>query len=482
MNVSVPYYDPVLYKIHRRSLPPIPLAPAAPINKLPPELLTEIFLWFSIVANDISRRGESPWTLTHICRLWRELSLKIPSLWSDFSYTKSTKSPLPLFRTQLIRSKREPLSFHVDFSCDALIPVEVLLMDTIDLSVFDLLLAESDRWEDVTLMVPGDALRVFLNMLICVQDDCHLLRAFTLEERSMKRLYNPRPLDMPDSMFATAPGLRTLKMFPFIDIAPPWSQITVFETSRLSVNEESMIIRNAPLLRKLKTHSGRVDRHSTLPEARPFTQTSLVYFVSTFTSNLLNLTLPSLTHFICGSYVPEDEVDALLDFVRRSNPPLRFFSVMLDLEPLSLSDDFIRRLADALHPVQTLVVLKLMLCFSMSEHTFASVFHALQKLPLCFPMLKKISIMAEWGICSLEDILLFIQWLWERIKGGTLPRLKKLTVGCSGLMRMNREDTFSYLEWLRGFRSKGLELILVVNGMVFDWQSYVVGPPSYDTQ
>ncbi len=39
--------------------------------------------------------------------------------------------PLLLFRTQLIRSKREPLSFHVNFACDTLIPAEVLLMDTI---------------------------------------------------------------------------------------------------------------------------------------------------------------------------------------------------------------------------------------------------------------------------------------------------------------------------------------------------------------
>ncbi|KAF7348109.1 F-box domain-containing protein [Mycena sanguinolenta] len=61
----------------------------APHNKLPPELLAEIFLLYSpptVVA--LPPRPDDPLlTLTQICRAWRELALRIPEFWASISVT-----------------------------------------------------------------------------------------------------------------------------------------------------------------------------------------------------------------------------------------------------------------------------------------------------------------------------------------------------------------------------------------------------------
>ncbi|KAF8122643.1 hypothetical protein K438DRAFT_1483234, partial [Mycena galopus ATCC 62051] len=59
----------------------------SPLRRMPPELLQEIFSWTVPLAQD-SRNGaqtsitESPWNLSHVCKLWREVSIGTPSLWS----------------------------------------------------------------------------------------------------------------------------------------------------------------------------------------------------------------------------------------------------------------------------------------------------------------------------------------------------------------------------------------------------------------
>ncbi|KAJ7269538.1 hypothetical protein C8J57DRAFT_1130567, partial [Mycena rebaudengoi] len=55
----------------------------APIRRLPPEIVGEIFLYFAPAspAQHI-RLGSCPWKLGHICRLWRVIALSLGRLWS----------------------------------------------------------------------------------------------------------------------------------------------------------------------------------------------------------------------------------------------------------------------------------------------------------------------------------------------------------------------------------------------------------------
>ncbi|KAK7014334.1 hypothetical protein R3P38DRAFT_3003219 [Favolaschia claudopus] len=62
----------------------------APIRRLPPEILCEIFQWV-VVLHEYTRTVNyweipvAPWPLTHVCRDWREVARGCPRLWSTIN-------------------------------------------------------------------------------------------------------------------------------------------------------------------------------------------------------------------------------------------------------------------------------------------------------------------------------------------------------------------------------------------------------------
>ncbi|KAK0479820.1 hypothetical protein EDD18DRAFT_1040966, partial [Armillaria luteobubalina] len=57
-------------------------------RRLPTELLTEMFVWCSSLYD----RKDSPldpralpWTLSHVCRKWREVAIAAPEIWSGIN-------------------------------------------------------------------------------------------------------------------------------------------------------------------------------------------------------------------------------------------------------------------------------------------------------------------------------------------------------------------------------------------------------------
>ena len=75
----------------------------APINKIPPEILTLIpDFW------DMDGRDQDTITLTHVCRTWREVFVSRPSLWTDFDCLDEEKT-----RTYIECSKFSPISLNL---------------------------------------------------------------------------------------------------------------------------------------------------------------------------------------------------------------------------------------------------------------------------------------------------------------------------------------------------------------------------------
>ncbi|KAF9643191.1 hypothetical protein BDM02DRAFT_3104714, partial [Thelephora ganbajun] len=67
----------------------------APINRIPPEVLTLIpDFW------DRSDRGQDVIALTHVCRAWREIFTSHSSLWTDFDCMDSNKTRVYLERSK----------------------------------------------------------------------------------------------------------------------------------------------------------------------------------------------------------------------------------------------------------------------------------------------------------------------------------------------------------------------------------------------
>ncbi len=83
----------------------------APISRLPPETLAEIFsLLFSADASEYSPYMKGI-RVTHVCHRWREVALSSPHLWNHIIFNKLK---LAGFTEILARAKMSPLHFEAD--------------------------------------------------------------------------------------------------------------------------------------------------------------------------------------------------------------------------------------------------------------------------------------------------------------------------------------------------------------------------------
>jgi len=82
----------------------------APISRLPPETLAEIFSLLSPSADDSEDVPYLEWIrVTHVCHRWREIALSSPYLWNYISFTEMTLAGIPEI---LARAKTSPLHFE----------------------------------------------------------------------------------------------------------------------------------------------------------------------------------------------------------------------------------------------------------------------------------------------------------------------------------------------------------------------------------
>ena len=92
-----------------------------PINRLPPEVLTEVLIHWTDATKDLSPSLDRSWTrIAHVCHYWREAALSSPRLWSNFAL-----GALDWTREMLVRSKLAPLRIAV-FSLHTRLHVESL--------------------------------------------------------------------------------------------------------------------------------------------------------------------------------------------------------------------------------------------------------------------------------------------------------------------------------------------------------------------
>ena len=88
----------------------------APINRIPPEVLTLIpDFW------DGGKKEKATITLTHVCRVWREMFASRSSLWTNFNCADAEKT-----RVYLERSKSSPINLRLDRK-DGLFPHDPFL-------------------------------------------------------------------------------------------------------------------------------------------------------------------------------------------------------------------------------------------------------------------------------------------------------------------------------------------------------------------
>ncbi len=122
--------------------------------------------------------SSTPWTLTHVCRRWRQLALALPHLWTyielDFDGFPQDITPCQLaFKMALLieRSKGLPLSIFITATTD----IE-------DHSIIAILEASIPRWKHLSADIPLQSLQLCFSgnvfwslehLILAINQDAH---------------------------------------------------------------------------------------------------------------------------------------------------------------------------------------------------------------------------------------------------------------------------------------------------------------------
>jgi hypothetical protein len=215
------------------------MALVAPVRRLPPEILSEIFIqckdtkWFDPLYGvlDTPRLDMAPLLLGSVCRRWRMIALSTPRLWASVGLTirpKYLKSDVLLVKTWLARAGTCPLSIALGSSGSYSNDMRSLM------KVF---LLHCERWYDVRLSLP-------LSVLGSLSPARN--RLASLQKLGIYESFN----EIVD-VFECAPQLRSVYL-PFnnrtLMIKVPWNQLQHFDLGG-KVDKCLELLRLAPNLK-----------------------------------------------------------------------------------------------------------------------------------------------------------------------------------------------------------------------------------------
>ncbi|KAL1665047.1 hypothetical protein GGF50DRAFT_53508 [Schizophyllum commune] len=97
-----------------------------PINRLPNELILAIFMAGNTLEEQWKNTLSPPVRFSHVCRLWRAISLDSAGLWTRICMT--ARKDMSVSVTHGMRSKNLPLRVHLDCTRDELTPNQAALL------------------------------------------------------------------------------------------------------------------------------------------------------------------------------------------------------------------------------------------------------------------------------------------------------------------------------------------------------------------
>ncbi|KAK7012818.1 F-box domain-containing protein [Favolaschia claudopus] len=200
----------------------------SPLRRIPPELLREIFfLTLPPLAHGLDAKkfdlGVSPWLLTHVCGLWRVVSLSMPSLWSqiaiDYHYSDSSNYySLRVAETQLRRASLLKIHFYSSEIMDA----------GLQLEMFNLLASQCSRWEELSI---GLTSIIAPSLLLPLRNRLPSLHRLSLEV-SHPPSTGTSELQCLDC-FDSAPSLIDFECYSLLPITLPVEQFVRYELNAL---------------------------------------------------------------------------------------------------------------------------------------------------------------------------------------------------------------------------------------------------------
>ncbi|KAJ7606250.1 hypothetical protein FB45DRAFT_848046 [Roridomyces roridus] len=291
----------------------------APVRRLPPELVCEIFSRVPRKTRtllDETIIPEPPWRLGHICRSWRQIALTYPSLWNSFTLIQapylSHYFPRAMIETQLIHAGHAPLHINFDWREE----------DTQSSFPWDLFLPLCHRWASLRIQLPDiQSAEVFLKSLQVTKGNLPQLEKIEF----LIDCDEPWPLQW--DLFTTAPRLRDVLItnLGFERYSPqfsiPWAQITRYSGVFSAVQQFDILCSATNLVECSISfdafHSNLGDVVVELPLLR-----KLRVEVSGILAHIVAPALENL--LVCDAGVEDSTAaDAVANFIRRSSCRLR---------------------------------------------------------------------------------------------------------------------------------------------------------------
>ncbi|KAF5343342.1 hypothetical protein D9758_014181 [Tetrapyrgos nigripes] len=199
----------------------------APIRKVPPEVLGNIFTLCCSVESKIAERIDSPpIRLSQVCAGWRELAMTTAPLWArlnidlnrDMDQMPSGDKMKSMLDTHLTLSKNSPLTLSVTIPSrwDDLEQAQV---------VIDCIVPHSSRWQDVSLDISRELLMG--PIFAAIKGNLSQLQSLFLWPPSKCSISFPTTVATLD-VFTSAPMLRNIQIGSLTQTEPgiPWSQLS----------------------------------------------------------------------------------------------------------------------------------------------------------------------------------------------------------------------------------------------------------------
>ncbi|TDL22870.1 hypothetical protein BD410DRAFT_898083 [Rickenella mellea] len=129
----------------------------APIRRLPPEMISRVFMWYPMLNNKgelhvPSLEGQSPFKLTVVCRMWRRIAFASPHLWCSFRVSPlwlNCEEPrwhgfLGAIQEWMNSTGQYPITF--DLCCDGALPLGMHRTDIFIKTISQY----THRWQNIT--------------------------------------------------------------------------------------------------------------------------------------------------------------------------------------------------------------------------------------------------------------------------------------------------------------------------------------------
>ncbi|KAK0220667.1 hypothetical protein IW262DRAFT_1386118 [Armillaria fumosa] len=390
------------------------------INRLPPELLAEIFERTipACSSNWLTDIWEAPWIIGQVSSSWRRLVLSLPHVWSSIS-----------LKVALIRSRAAPLTIY-------------LFLSQRMTEVYRLLCNERHRWKSIDITLQGSS-RVTAQQF-------HPLLASGADYPILESFHLAMNVTLPDRFLDRAPMLHDVRLAmgrsPLQTNALPWSRITNFIATILTVEQLFMILRESPQLDTLEVHGYR-KTHITSPLVH--VHASLATFLVPDISPFPFLTLPALTDLYVRYPMDRNDAGIFSTFVSRSNCPLESMCLSFETFPVYL--------VDTIASLRTLR--KLHTTFFYGDVT--PLFSALSTPRLILPSLQDLELNQThrtFGPLRLRDVVDLVSCRREHTP------LQCVTMESKLILPTQPQEQAPFLATLREIQRRGLVIEILDNG------------------